>query len=191
VAVLRHCKSNARFDEGSVYKLPYADESFDGVFSHALFEHLTDKKAALRECRRVLRPGGIVGLRASDLGAKIVEPIDPLVERYWGLFARVRDELGGDSLAGRRLRGLLSLGGFTGVTGSASFEVFGTPERLKWYADIYGGFALNSPYTDEWLARGWIEREALQRINSAFHAWALKPGAFAAHAFCEAIGWKS
>src|SRR5437773_2502647 len=39
--------SNVRFEEGSVYDLPYEDESFDAVFSHGLFEHLTDKPAAL------------------------------------------------------------------------------------------------------------------------------------------------
>ena len=118
----------------------------------------------------MLKPGGIVGLRASDLGAKIIEPIDPLIEQYWELFARIRDALGGDSLAGRRLRGLLTGSGFARVVGSASFETFGTPERLKWYADIYGGLTLNHPYTDEWLARGWIEREELERINSAFQS---------------------
>ena len=44
--------SNARFEVGSVYALPFPDNSFDAVFSHALFEHLTDKPKALHEIRR-------------------------------------------------------------------------------------------------------------------------------------------
>jgi ubiquinone/menaquinone biosynthesis C-methylase UbiE len=40
---------NVRFEAGSVYALPFPDASFDAVFSHALFEHLTDKPQALRE----------------------------------------------------------------------------------------------------------------------------------------------
>ena len=183
--------SNLRFEEGSVYELPYENGSFDAVFSHTVFDHLTDKPAALREMRRVLKTGGMLGLRASDIGVRVIEPPDPLIERFWSLFVRVRDELGGDSLAGRRLRGLLSQWGFTDIIGTASFESFGTTEQLRWYADIHGGFTLRSPYTDEWLGRGWIEHEDLERINKAFQSWALQPGAFAAHGFCEVIGWKS
>jgi SAM-dependent methyltransferase len=39
--------------------LPFADGSFDFVFSNAVFEHFYDPAAALGEVRRVLRPGGI------------------------------------------------------------------------------------------------------------------------------------
>ncbi|MGQ9756922.1 MAG: class I SAM-dependent methyltransferase [Actinomycetota bacterium] len=41
-------------------RLPFPDAEFDRLVSHHLVEHLTDLKGALREWRRVLRPGGIM-----------------------------------------------------------------------------------------------------------------------------------
>lgn len=41
-------------------RLPFPDSEFDRLVSHHLVEHLTDSKEALREWRRVLRPGGII-----------------------------------------------------------------------------------------------------------------------------------
>lgn len=39
-------------------RLPYADESFDVVFSNDVLEHVADDAACAREIVRVLRPGG-------------------------------------------------------------------------------------------------------------------------------------
>ena len=43
------------------FQFPYPDESFDFVFAHSVFTHMTPKDSAnyLAEVRRVLRPGGI------------------------------------------------------------------------------------------------------------------------------------
>jgi SAM-dependent methyltransferase len=41
-------------------ELPFDDGSFDLVFGHAVLHHLPDLEAAIREFRRVLRPGGVV-----------------------------------------------------------------------------------------------------------------------------------
>jgi SAM-dependent methyltransferase len=38
--------------------LPFASESFDAILSYDVFEHVRDLDAVLRECHRVLRPGG-------------------------------------------------------------------------------------------------------------------------------------
>lgn len=181
---------NAQFEVGSVYALPFPDASFDAVFSHALFEHLTDKNKALSEIWRVLKPGGIVGLRAPDLAASIFELSDPLLDQFWHLFARIRDELGGESNVGRRLSGLLAQAKFTNVQGSASFESVGTAASFRGVADLWAGFTLKSPYADEWLARGWVERENLELIAAAWRDLAEQPGAFMATAWGEAMGQK-
>ena len=44
--------------------LPLSDASVDMVFMSMIFHHLKDPHRALVECRRVLRPGGVVCLRA-------------------------------------------------------------------------------------------------------------------------------
>ena len=49
---------NVSFQQGDVGALPYADDTFDVVFSLNGFHAFPDKEAAYREVFRVLRPGG-------------------------------------------------------------------------------------------------------------------------------------
>jgi len=44
--------------QGSVLQIPYADDSFDIVFSHGVLHHVPDIRAAQYELRRVLKPKG-------------------------------------------------------------------------------------------------------------------------------------
>jgi ubiquinone/menaquinone biosynthesis C-methylase UbiE len=43
---------------GSATELPFADDSFDLVYSCGVIHHVADTRAAVREFHRVLRPGG-------------------------------------------------------------------------------------------------------------------------------------
>jgi SAM-dependent methyltransferase len=44
--------------QGSVLELPFADNSFDMVFSHGVLHHVPEVRQAEKELHRVLRPGG-------------------------------------------------------------------------------------------------------------------------------------
>jgi SAM-dependent methyltransferase len=57
--VLRNLPYDA-VTQGSVLALPFADNSFDVVFSHGVLHHVPDIARAQREVARVLRPGGEV-----------------------------------------------------------------------------------------------------------------------------------
>ncbi|TWU08228.1 class I SAM-dependent methyltransferase [Stieleria varia] len=49
--------------------LPYDDDTFDGVYHSHVLEHLApaDARSMLTECRRVLRPGGVLRIVVPDL----------------------------------------------------------------------------------------------------------------------------
>lgn len=50
------------FVQGDGARLPFADGTFDVVFSHSVLEHVASAQAYLGECHRVLRPGGVLYL---------------------------------------------------------------------------------------------------------------------------------
>lgn len=67
-----------------VLALPFRDNRFDVVLCESVLDFVTDKEGAIRECIRVTKPGGRVGINE---GVWIREPPPELIER-------VRDALG-------------------------------------------------------------------------------------------------
>ncbi|MDI9786999.1 class I SAM-dependent methyltransferase, partial [Pseudomonas aeruginosa] len=51
--------ANIRTEQGKAESLPFADGEFDFVFSRYSTHHWRDVGLALREVRRVLKPGGV------------------------------------------------------------------------------------------------------------------------------------
>jgi len=56
-----------RYERASAESLPLPDASIDMVFMSMVFHHFDDSEQAVRECRRVLRRGGIICLRAATI----------------------------------------------------------------------------------------------------------------------------
>lgn len=52
-----------RFAVGDALELDAPDRTYDVVHAHQVLQHLSDPVAALREMRRVTRPGGLVAVR--------------------------------------------------------------------------------------------------------------------------------
>jgi SAM-dependent methyltransferase len=102
----------ATFVQASVYRLPFADASFDAAVAHALLEHLANPAAALTELRRVLRPRGVLAVASSDWSAAIVEPRTADVETALAAHAANRRRAGGDPDLGGHVAALLRAAGW-------------------------------------------------------------------------------
>jgi SAM-dependent methyltransferase len=115
---------NLSFRVASVYELPFEDGAFDLVFSHALFEHLSDPIRGLREIRRVLRPGGLAGLCCPDWGGFILSPTDDQVETAIMRYRTLQEKNGGETRAGRQLGSWLAAGGLVTRKIEARYECY-------------------------------------------------------------------
>jgi ubiquinone/menaquinone biosynthesis C-methylase UbiE len=76
-------------------ELPFADESFDLVFGHAVLHHIPDLDKAFAEFRRVLRPGGAIAFagepsRYGDRLAAVPKRAGVLVAPAWRRLLQAR-----------------------------------------------------------------------------------------------------
>jgi len=113
-----------KFEIGRAGELPFTDESFDGAYAHAVFEHLSNPHNALLDLRRKLRRGGFAALRSPDWGGFLVHPLSPDVQQALALYQEIQTANGGDIHAGRKLGGWLRDAGFKEVKASATYEVY-------------------------------------------------------------------
>ena len=181
--------ANLRFEMANVYDLPFPDHSFDAVFSHAVVEHLGDPLQALKEMRRVLKPGGMLGIRDADRAGEIFWPLDPVLVNVLEMWNRLLKHNGADPFIGRRLRSLLNELGLRRVEASASYECHGTTESVQFTAEISSGYFSGS-FKDQVIELGWLDRSEVDRVNAAWKAWGENPDAFWARSWCEAVGWR-
>jgi len=68
-------------------RLPFRAACFDGVFSTQVLEHVSDPEAFLAECRRVLKPGGMLLLSAPFVWQEHEQPYDYFRFSSFGLRA--------------------------------------------------------------------------------------------------------
>ncbi len=177
--------TNPRFEVASVYDLPFPTDAFDVVFSHALFEHLTDPAGALKEIHRVLRPGGVVGIASPDWAGNMAVPADPVVDEAIELYKLLQAKNGGNPYIGRELRRLLQEGGFSGVWLTASYDCY---EDVGLFAELIAERILSARTSERPTGDGRSESAPVERLGDAFCQWAKQPGVLYAQSFVEAIG---
>src|ERR1022692_34117 len=96
-------QGNIDFAVSDVHALEFPAGAFDVVHAHQVLQHVGDPVQALREMRRVCKPGGILSARDSDYAAFAWFPAVPELTEWMALYQRVARSNGGEPDAGRRL----------------------------------------------------------------------------------------
>jgi hypothetical protein len=139
---------------------------------------------------RVLRPGGVIGVRGHDQGTNIHSPDDPLLTEAHALYLKRWQHLGGNPFGARHSRTLLRQVGFVDIRASASAEFWGTPDATRTWGEVFAAVIETPTFCEQVITQGWTDSPTLERLSAALRAWGAHPDAFYARLYCEAVGWK-
>jgi SAM-dependent methyltransferase len=164
-----------QFKVGDVHALEFPDDSFDVVHAHQVLQHVADPVAALREMRRVTRPGGVIAVRDSDYAAFTWFPGSTGLDEWLALYRTVARGNGGEPDAGRRLLSWAHAAGCTDVTASSSTWCFATPEDRAWWGGMWAERITNSAIARKAVETGAATPADLERLKKAWLDWAADP----------------
>lgn len=185
--------ANVDFQEASIFQLPYPDGSFDAAWACAVIQHLDAPLDALREMRRVLKPGGVVGIVDGSSPVTFRYPTSPLLELWDGLRGRQLDPGAARRRPALELRALLREAGFARTAGSAQMAQedgppAGTLEDTRRVARNHLIRVRGAPGRTA-VERGWVAEAELEQIAEELVAWGEHPDAVYARPVFTAVGW--
>jgi SAM-dependent methyltransferase len=166
---------NVSFAVADTHALGYADDTFDVVHAHQVLQHVADPVLALREMRRVCKPGGIVAARDADYAAMTWYPAVPAIADWLALYRRIARANGGEPDAGRRLLSWARAAGFSEVTPAASAWCHATPEDRAWWGGMWADRIVESAIAEQAVTGGYATRADLERISAGWRAWSAAP----------------
>jgi SAM-dependent methyltransferase len=198
-AAMQRGVQNVTFIEASIYEVPYADGSFDVAIAHQVLHHLSDPLAALRQMRRILRPGGVVSIGDHLWDRVIRTPVVPEADAWDALRLRVIAQNGGTPTFARDQATLLRAAGFSRVecfvTGSSPAD---TNVITRNYEDARERGGLAGPVPPYFgavgrpvaLEQGWATAAELDAMEAALRAWGNNPDAMWVIPISWALAWK-
>ena len=178
-------------------ELPFANESFDLVFGHAVLHHIPDLERAFGEFARVLRPGGVVafcgepsrhGDRIAAVPKRIGTALAPVWRRAIGASSRtasafedgdadhrLESEVDVHAFDPARLRGLVAAAGLTDarIRGEELLA-----NAFGWVCRTLEASAEPDEVPMRWRTFAFRGYLALQRLDSAVFEPRLPPGLF-------------
>jgi ubiquinone/menaquinone biosynthesis C-methylase UbiE len=169
--------SNVSFEQANAYELPFADDTFDVVHAHQLLQHLSDPVAAIREMRRVTRPGGVVAARDADYAAMTWYPESAGLTEWNTLYHEVTAAYGYQADAGRRLFSWFQESGFApdALTASAGVWCYATPEARSWWGGLWAERCIGSNVAHQAKESNLADDVALEDLAHEWQRWAEAP----------------
>ncbi len=164
---------NVRFEVGDAYALDFPDDTFDVVHAHQVLQHLSDPVAALREMRRVAKPGGVVAVRDADYDGMAWYPQSDGLDDWLTLYQEVTEANRADADAGRKLLSWVRAAGFdpADIHPTASAWCYATPTDRVWWADLWADRCVRSNFAAQAIEHGLADEVGLEQLADAWHVW--------------------
>jgi ubiquinone/menaquinone biosynthesis C-methylase UbiE len=187
-----HEIDNVEFRVGNVEGLDLAADQFDGCLCHSMLETLDDPLKALLEIKRTLKPGGVIGVSCVEYGGLVLAgPEEELLRRFYTVRERVWQlEGAADPYRGRRLRGLLQRAGFEWVNATTKCFSYGTAQAVESFGRARAEECGEGWYAASAKKHGLTTARDLEAMRRAWLDWSESLEAYAAFAWCRAVGWK-
>lgn len=169
-----HPAANVSFQQANVYALPFEAGTFDVVYAHQVLQHLSEPVAALREMRRVAKPGGLIAVRDADYAAMTWYPASPALTEWNTLYHEVTHAYGFEPDAGRRLLSWVREAGFdpSGIVPTASVWCYATPEDRRWWGDLWAQRCTESNFAVQAKESALADDVALEQLAQGWQDWA-------------------
>ncbi|MFL6142713.1 MAG: methyltransferase domain-containing protein [Labedaea sp.] len=180
--------ANLEVTVGDVTALDFAEDSFDVVHAHQVLQHLADPVAALREMRRVCRPGGVVAVRDVDYAAMTWYPEVPVLDEWLTIYRRTARHNGGEPDAGRRLLAWANRAGFTELSCTASTWCFATPDERAFWSEMWAERIMQPGIGEAAVAYGYATEADRSRIAEGWREWGASEDGWFAITHGELIG---
>ncbi|MEE8518350.1 MAG: methyltransferase domain-containing protein [Dehalococcoidia bacterium] len=179
--------ANVSFEVGSLYELPFDDNSFDVAYEHMVLMHVPEPLKAVEEVYRVLRPNGVFGARDRDKENDVIGNPNAVSALFWDLFLKWQAHRPSDLGIGPRLPAVLEQAGFADIEYSTSLT---TGESFENRLGQLDAFFTNPEINGTIIGQGWADQETLDRLPEAIKEWGRHPEARLDLANANVIGWK-
>jgi ubiquinone/menaquinone biosynthesis C-methylase UbiE len=163
--------TNVSFAVGDFRSAGLAAGSFDVVHAHQVLQHLRDPVGALKEMRRLVRPGGVVAVRDGDYSAMVWSPPEPRLDRWREIYLAVTRHNGAEADAGRRLLHWAREAGFQELSFFTSNWTFATPDDRGWWSELWAERTTSSAFARQAVEYGIATAAELEDVAAGWRAW--------------------
>ncbi|KAF7971811.1 hypothetical protein HWV62_19899 [Athelia sp. TMB] len=165
--------TNIDFAVADAHDLHFPDAAFDIVHGHQVLQHFSNPVEALREMRRVAKPGGLVAVRSIDFSAMTWYPEVEGLRDWSALHNDVSRANGGEPDAGRRLHAWAHEAGYewANITVSTDTWCFQNPEDRAWWSGLWAERVLSSTFAKGALEGGYATQQQLDGLSQAWTNW--------------------
>ncbi len=178
---------NATFHVADAMDLPFPSDHFDVVHCHTVLMHIPDTQAVLKEVKRVLRSGGIIGAREYVGESSFFTPDFGCLDRVFPMYSALVSANGGHPQIGKQLKGILDELGFVGGAAYGSFESNGSADAVASFSGFLFNNLVGPAVEGQAIPMGIATEADFDQWRTAAVKWKDHPAAFAGVAFGETI----